>query len=269
MNKSELINRIERMNITIIGGGAMGGAVARGLLRANAVSPSDLTVANPHTDKLSDLAAQGVNITTSNADAARGADIIIVAVKPWMVSNVIADIESAIIPDRTELCFILAGVKGSELEGMFSAARPENISIAMPNTAMTVSKSMTFIVPVCGAHDRTLKLFEPLGKVMVISERLLPGATALASCGIAYAMRYVRAASEGGVELGIRASEAQAIVTQTLAGAVALLSLPGAHPETEIDKVTTPGGLTIRGLNAMEREGFTTAVIEGLKASAL
>ncbi|MDE7407422.1 MAG: pyrroline-5-carboxylate reductase, partial [Muribaculaceae bacterium] len=137
----------------------------------------------------------------------------------------------------------------------------------MPNTAMVLRQSMTFIVEANGTAVEATRLFSHLGSVFTIPERLLPGATALASCGIAYAMRYVRAATEGGVELGFKASEAQAIIAQTLKGAVALLGVEGAHPETEIDKVTTPGGLTIRGLNAMEHNGFTSAVIAGLKAS--
>ena len=89
----------------------------------------------------------------------------------------------------------------------------------------------------------------------------------LASCGIANALRYVRAATEGGVQLGFRAGEAQHIVAQTLRGAASLLDADGAHAETEIDKVTTPGGLTIRGLNAMEQAGFSNAVIRGLLAA--
>ena len=117
------------------------------------------------------------------------------------------------------------------------------------------------------ACSRSLSIFSHLGKAMVIEEKLLPAATSLASCGIAYALRYVRAAMEGGVELGFRASDAQHIIVQTLLGAASLLLQPGAHPESEIDKVTTPGGITIRGLNAMEHSGFTSAVINGLKAS--
>ena len=93
-------------------------------------------------------------------------------------------------------------------------------------------------------------------------------ATALCSCGIAYAMRYVRAATEGGVELGIYPHKAKEYVLATLRGAVELLEATGNNPEVEIDKVTTPGGITIKGLNAMEAHGFTTAVIEGLKASS-
>jgi pyrroline-5-carboxylate reductase len=110
-------------------------------------------------------------------------------------------------------------------------------------------------------------IFDNLGATMVIEERLMGAGMALASCGIAYAMRYVRAAMEGGVEMGMYPNDAKNIVLQTLKGAVALLEATGNHPEAEIDKVTTPGGVTIKGLNAMEANGFTNAVIEGLKNS--
>jgi pyrroline-5-carboxylate reductase len=110
-------------------------------------------------------------------------------------------------------------------------------------------------------------VFDAMGQSAVIEERQMTAATALCSCGIAFAMRYVRAATEGGVELGIYAHQAKDYVLQTLRGAVELLEATGNHPEAEIDRVTTPGGITIRGLNAMEAHGFTNAVIQGLKAS--
>ena len=109
-------------------------------------------------------------------------------------------------------------------------------------------------------------IFDELGGCLITEERLLGAGTTLASCGIAYAMRYVRAAAEGGVELGFKAKDATKIVLQTMEGAVKLLKATGEHPESAIDKVTTPGGVTIKGLNAMEHYGFSNAVIEGLKA---
>ena len=254
------------MNISIIGAGAMGGAVARGLVNAGFVGAADITVANPSESKLEPLKALGCHVTDSNIAAIEEADVIIIAVKPWILPDVAAEILGHIPTSCREVCVIVAGIKGEDIQSMLPGGF--GLSVAMPNTAMTVGRSMTFITPVRGEAEASQAIFGVLGQTMVIEERLLPGATALASCGIAYAMRYVRAASEGGVELGFRASEAQRIVAATLEGAVALLAAPGAHPETEIDKVTTPGGLTIKGLNAMERYGFTTAVIEGLKASA-
>jgi pyrroline-5-carboxylate reductase len=128
---------------------------------------------------------------------------------------------------------------------------------------------MTFLVPVTTTKSETdiiHQLFEEVGHCLLTEERLLAAGTTLASCGIAYAMRYVRASVEGGVEIGFRASDALQIVLQTVKGAVSLLQATGHHPETEIDKVTTPGGVTIKGLNEMENAGFTSAVIRGLKA---
>lgn len=244
----------------------MGSAVARGLLEAKSAEASDLIIATPHPDRVAELARQGVAVTSSDVDAVKGADLVVVAVKPWVVAEVVALIADH-IDKGTEVCFILAGMRSDELVGLFSGSEPCTLSIAMPNTAMSVRRSMTFMVPIRGEPVRAREVFEALGSVMTIQERLLPAATALASCGIAYALRYVRAATEGGVELGFKATEAQEIVSRTMAGAVALLAQPGAHAESEIDKVTTPGGLTIRGLNAMERAGFSAAVAEGLKAS--
>jgi pyrroline-5-carboxylate reductase len=142
--------------------------------------------------------------------------------------------------------------------------------ILIPNTAIATMSSMTFISSVRSTAEMDnylLAVFNELGRAMLIDESAMPAATSLASCGIAYAFRYIRAAMEGGVELGIRADEAKSIVMQTLRGAVDVLEASGAHPEAEIDRVTTPGGLTIRGLNAMEAAGFTHSVIEGLRAS--
>jgi pyrroline-5-carboxylate reductase len=128
---------------------------------------------------------------------------------------------------------------------------------------------MTFLVPVNAADEQiesVKEMFNAMGQTLVVEERLLSAGTTLASCGLAYAMRYVRAAAEGGVELGFRPNDAKNIVLQTVKGAVELLEANGNHPEAEIDKVTTPGGVTIRGLNEMEHAGFTSAVIRGLKA---
>ena len=130
---------------------------------------------------------------------------------------------------------------------------------------------MTFAVPVGASaeHIQTIKsIFNEVGRVLFTDEQHLAAGTTLASCGIAYAMRYIRAASEGGVELGFKADDAKKIVMQTVKGAVKLLSSTGLHPEEAIDLVTTPGGVTIKGLNEMEHAGFTSAVIRGLKAGA-
>ncbi len=252
------------MRVSIIGSGAMGGAIGRGLL-ASGFPPGDLTMANPSAGKLIPFAKAGAFTTCDNRDAVRRADIVILAVKPWLVAGVIEQIKDDLDPARHTVVSVAAGVSGDTLCGDIGAET--GIYIVIPNTAAEVRQSMTFIVPVRESDTKSVAgLFGRLGNVMQVEESLLPAATTLASCGIAYAMRYIRAAMEGGVELGFRASAAQEIVVQTVKGAAALLSREGAHPESEIDKVTTPGGLTIRGLNEMEHAGFTSAVVRGLKA---
>ena len=140
----------------------------------------------------------------------------------------------------------------------------------MPNTAIAVKESVNFVASENASPvqiEIINNLFNELGLTITIEERLMTACTALSSCGIAYAFRYIRAAIEGAVELGIYPEMAKNVILQTLTGAVTLLETNGSHPEVEIDRVTTPGGITIKGLNAMEEAGFTNAVIKGLKAS--
>ena len=198
------------------------------------------------------------------------ADLVCIVVKPWIVRQVIEQIKDSLDYDRQQLIIVAAGVKSANLNEWLK--RGESIIpyyLVIPNIAIAVLSSMTFIVP-CGASAaqtaEVKALFEQMGGALVTEEHLLAAGTTLASCGIAYAMRYIRASVEGGVELGFRAADAEHIVEQTVKGAVLLLQATGDHPEAKIDEVTTPGGVTIRGLNEMEHAGFTSAVIRGLKA---
>ena len=260
------------MKIAIIGAGAMGGAMADGFIKSGAVKPADISVANPTAKKLEHFALQGASVTTDNKTAADGADIVIIAVKPWLVEQVVNELKPVLNYTRQTVITVAAGISGSQFTAWLKKddTVPQTF-IVIPNTAIAVLASMTFIVPVNATADTTATikaLFDSVGQAMVTDERHLGAGMTLASCGIAYAMRYVRAAAEGGVELGFKANMAKDIVLQTMKGAVELLQANGNHPEAEIDKVCTPGGLTIRGLNEMEHAGFTSAVIRGLKAAA-
>ena len=260
------------MKIAIIGAGAMGGAMADGFIKSGAVKPANISVANPTAQKLEHFALQGASVTTDNKTAAEGADIVVIAVKPWLVEQVVNELKPVLNYTRQTVITVAAGISGSQFTAWLKKddAVPQTF-IVIPNTAIAVLASMTFIVPVNATADTTSTikaLFDSVGQTMVTDERHLSAGMTLASCGIAYAMRYVRAAAEGGVELGFKADMAKDIVLQTMKGAVELLQANGNHPEAEIDKVCTPGGLTIRGLNEMEHAGFTSAVIRGLKAAS-
>ena len=259
------------MKTTIIGAGAMGGALAEGLLLSGAVAASDLTIADPMEAALQRFEGSGASVTTDNAAAASGADTLFIVVKPWLVKQVIEGLLPTISGKRLTIVVIAAGVPSADIcEWLHTESNSQfTLFLAIPNTAIAVMQSMTFLVPAVATATDTeamKALFDEVGQCIVTEERLLASGTTLASCGIAYAMRYIRAATEGGVEIGFKAHDAQQIVQQTVKGAVALLQATGHHPEEEIDKVTTPGGVTIKGLNAMEHAGFTSAVIRGLKA---
>lgn len=253
------------MKVTIIGAGNMGGAIAEGLVKAGR-KPADITVTAAHSSSLEKFAAKGIICTTDNREAVKDADIVFVAVKPWIAPAVIDEISPALNAGQTVVS-VCPGVKPEQFTGKLG--KGVKLIYVIPNTAIAVCESMTFILPV-NAPDEDVKALESLlestGKTMTVPFSSLPAVTALASCGIAYALRYIRAASEGGVEMGVYPADATAIVAQTVRGAAALLQSNGTNPEEEIDKVTTPGGLTIKGLNAMEEAGFTNAVIQGLKA---
>jgi pyrroline-5-carboxylate reductase len=214
-------------------------------------------------------------ISTNNIEAVKEANIIIIAVKPWRVESVINEIKYSLKYDKQIIVSIAAGIPFDRLnefldkESNLEYGTPSVFRV-IPNTAIEVCSSMTFVSS-CNASDEQedliVNLFNELGSAMLIEEQLMTAGTALASSGIAFAMRYIRASTEGGVELGFYPNQAKEIVLKTVKGAVDLLIANQSNPETEIDKVTTPGGITIKGLNEMELSGFTSSVIRGLKAS--
>lgn len=262
------------MKIAIIGAGNMGGALARGLAKGSLIPTHEIYLSNPSTPKLEAIKAEFPQIKTStdNCAVAKAADIVVLAVKPWKVEEVLAEIKPHLDYSRQAVASMVGGLSIAQLSAWLDKGDgilPATYLI-MPNTAIATMSSMTFLCSARstdGMDSQLLDIFNELGKAMLIEESAMAAATSLASCGIAYALRYIRAAMEGGVELGIRAEEAKHIVMQTLRGAVDILEQNNTHPEAEIDRVTTPGGLTIKGLNAMEAAGFTHSVIEGLRAS--
>lgn len=248
----------------------MGGATVRGLINKGIIKPEEVTccdLSQACLDRMRQLGS-GVTVTCDSREAAKGADLIVLAVKPWAVEPTMATFKDLLDTAKQDLVVIAAGVTFEMLSGWLGGT--PTLFRAIPNTAIEVGSSVTFISAQNSTPERTARIvdmFGALGRAVLIPEDKMTAGTALASCGIAYAMRYIRAAMEGGIELGFRADEALNIVLGTVQGAADLLSASGEHPEAAIDKVTTPGGITIKGLNKMEEEGFTNAVIAGLKAS--
>jgi len=253
--------------ITIIGGGNLGSAIAFGLIKSKQIQPNSITVTRRRLNLLEKLQEQGVTTISDNVEASKNADIIILAIKPYQVLDIIEEIKPVLRPNQI-LISLVAGVGLQKLEEVAGS----NIQIfrAMPNTAIAIQESMTLIstnVKSQELRNLVLHIFDQLGQATIITEDLMAAATVLASCGIAFALRYMRAAMQGGIEIGFGAEMAQFITAQTVKGATGLILESGRHPEQEIDKVTTPRGITITGLNEMEHKGFSSSLIQGLIAS--
>lgn len=250
----------------------MGGAIVEGLIKGSYIKNEDICVADASRRALERFTEKVSNITTDNRMAAMGGDVVFVVVKPWLVEQVLRSIKDTLDYEKQQLIVVAAGIKSEQLKTWLDKdGQMIPTWLCIPNIAIAQLASMTFLVPVHAEKEQTAaikELLDSMGKTIVTEEHLLGAGTTLASCGIAYAMRYVRAASEGGVELGFKADDAKQIVMQTMKGAVELLQATGLHPEAAIDLVTTPGGVTIKGLNEMEHAGFTSSVIRGLKAGA-
>ncbi len=258
--------QINQINIGIIGGGNLGRSVAEGFLKAG-IDASKIVVSRRRVHLLEDLHAKGVRIEKDNSKAVIGQQVIVLAVKPYQAIDLLNEIKPFLKPGQI-LLSLMTGISIEELNEHV----PEGVLIfrVMPNTAVALQESMTLIAaPECDPAVQKLvsDLFETLGKVIFINEELMAAATVLGACGIAFALRFIRAAIQGGVEIGFGADVAQQIVAQTVKGATELILQTGRHPEQEIDKVTTPKGITISGLNEMEHQGFSSALIRGLLVS--
>jgi pyrroline-5-carboxylate reductase len=257
---------MKNLKISIIGGGNMGRAVAEGFVKAE-LPANSISITDRHDDLLEELSSMGFTAGSDNKKAVVGADIVILAVKPYLAETVLDEIRDFLAPGQM-VASLMAGVDLAKLKALL----PKGITPIriIPNTAVSMQHSMTCIAAPDLSEDKkelVKSLFESLGLVIFIDEGLMGAATVLGSCGTAFALRYIRAAMEGGIEMGLGASVAQEIVAQTVKGAAELALNSGHHPELEIDRVTTPKGITISGLNEMEHQGFSSALIKGLIAS--
>jgi len=230
----------------------MGGALVKGWAKAGMAV--DLT-ATAHTQQTLDRlveACPGITVMLDNSKAVQDADVVVLAVKPWLVEQVIAE--------------IMPKLKGKLLVSVAAGIRHERIDVyVMPNVAAEFGESMTFIEEAAKA-ETAAELFGKVGQCKVVPQRLMGAGMMMAGCGIAYVIRFLRAMMEGGVEMGFYPDEAKKIAMQTMQGAVTMLRETGLHPEAAIDKVTTPGGITIKGLNELDHAAFNSAVIRCLKA---
>lgn len=256
-------------SLTIIGAGNIGTSIARGLVNTNCLEASKITLTRRHAARLPDLAAEGFATTGDNDAAIAANDLVFLAVEPGQLDDLLQAISPALDAARHTVVSVVTGASIADMRQYL----PVGIAVvrAMPNTAIAVGESMTCLAAEPG-DVAGLKLaeqvFQAMGTTLVIDEDQMGAATALCACGTAFFLRAIRAASQGGIEIGFHSNAALAMAAQTAKGAAALLLARGLHPEREIDRVTTPRGATISGLNEMEHQGFSSALIKGIVVSA-
>lgn len=256
------------MKVSVIGAGNMGGALIKGWYKCGGI---DLTITARTKETLArfEKDCPGISTSLDNVQAIKAADVIVLAVKPWLIESVCTQIKDAIDFDRQIIASVAANVFADQIRG-YLGCQKANVVYVMPNIGAEYGEAMSFVAP--GADipaeiaDTVEQLMLKVGKVKRCTEPQVAAGNMLAGCGIAYVMRFIHAMMEGGVEMGLYPADAQMIAMQAMKGAVAVLEGSGMHPAVAIDKVTTPGGLTIRGLNELDHAGFNSAVIRCLKA---
>ena len=252
------------MNVHIIGGGNLGASIAIGI--AKFTEGNQVTVTRRNTANILHLEQLGVTVSKDNQHNIQNADIIILTIKPYQVDTVLAEI----LPTITNKT-IASAVSGLSIENLQNKIGANHQAVRiMPNIAAQFGASATCIAfqeSNKEAAQNVVRLFEGLGTAPIIDEKLMDAATVLAASGTAFALRYIRASMQAGIEIGFDWQTALAISAQTVKGAAEMLLEEKTHPEQLIDRVTTPQGCTIAGLNEMEMHGFSSSLIRGIKTS--
>jgi pyrroline-5-carboxylate reductase len=255
------------LKFAIIGAGNMGSAIAEGFLKTGSIKAENIFITDQRAEPLDYFRTKGTRASQNNQEAVAFADVIILAVKPFLVKTVLDEIKGKLDQKHHILISIAAGITIRDIQ---ESTGKLPLFRAIPNTAIAIQESMTCIAEANSTkeqQDKVLEIFDQLGKAIFIQEDLMNAATVIGSCETAFVMRFIRASVEGGVEIGFKPDVAQMIVAQTTLGAAKLLLATGNHPEQEIDKVTTPKGITIAGLNEMEHNQFSSSIMKGIMAA--
>jgi pyrroline-5-carboxylate reductase len=261
----EIINE----NIAIIGSGNIGSAIAKGFMLSSMIKPEQITLTRRKTNLLMSFEKKGCVVLKNNCEAVKKSKIIIIAVPPQQAKGLFQEITSKLNPKKHIIISLISGVTTNEILRLIK--KQIQVVRVMPNIASAIRESMTCIASDTASSETieyVKKIFNHIGKTFIISEEQMIPATALGACGIAFFLRAIRSASQGGIEIGFHPYEAIPMAAQTAKGAASLILNMDNHPEMEIDKVTTPEGCTIAGLNEMEHKGFSSAMIKGITTSA-
>lgn len=258
------------MKLAILGCGKMGSALVKGVVAAGVVQGSDVSLSDVYAPGRQQLASElpGSRECSSNLEAATGADLVLLCVKPYDVAEVLKEISST--PQATLVVSIAAGVPLSKLE---AAAGKHRVIRVMPNTPAMIGKGAAAYALGCSATEAdataTDKLLAATGLAVRVKESLLDAVTGLSGSGPAYVYTVIEALADGGLLMGLSKEQALKLAAQTVVGAAEMVLQTGLHPAILRDQVTSPGGTTIAGLAALERNGVRNAFMEAVKTATL
>jgi pyrroline-5-carboxylate reductase len=258
---------MEDKKIGFVGAGNMAGALIKGLLHSGTVTSQQIQASDVRDERLAELAAEhGITTTKDNARLAAWADVIVLAVKPQVIDKVILSVGGSLQP-RGLVISIAAGVPIESIEARLPAGA--RVIRTMPNTAAMALAGATAIAPGTHASEADLavaqRLFEAVGRVVVLDESLLDAVTGLSGSGPAYVMLMIEALADGGVKVGLHRETALLLAAQTVYGSAKLLLETGEHPGRLKDMVTSPGGTAIAGLHTLEAGGLRTTLINAVE----
>jgi len=252
--------------IAVLGAGKIGECIIGGLLESSRLDPRTLTATARHPERLEHLATRyQVATTLSNRAAVRGASLVLLAVKPQAMEEVLRDIRPVV--RRGQLVLSIAA---SVPTGFIEKRLPAGVAVvrAMPNTPCVVGQGMTVLSGGRNARAEHLeaarRIFAPLGLCLALDEKHMDAVTALSASGPAYLYVVIESLAEGGVKVGLPREVATTLVAQMVLGSATMVLKSGEHPATLKDAVTTPAGCTIDGLLALEEGGLRVALIRAV-----
>lgn len=257
---------MKEFKLAILGGGNIGTSLAKGLIASKQFSYEEILISEKREPRTEHLKSLGFHVTDNNHDAVSRSEIFVMSVKPQQFRTLADEIKNSVTSEHIIISTI-SGITCAEMESILGEVP---IFRVMPNIAVEICESMTCISfrnSESRDEERVLSIFDQMGKTIIIPEEMMEAATVIGACGIAFALRFIRAMSQGGIETGFDSEMSQLITAQTVKGASGLIIKTGNHPEREIDRVTTPQGITISGLNEMEHRGMSSAIIRGLITS--
>lgn len=258
------------MSVGFIGAGRMAQALSRGFISKGIVKPQKMMASDQSESILDFMKKQGVSTTNCNIELVERCDLVVMAVKPHLVADVLQEISDFFTTDKMFVS-IAAGVPLEVLETNL----PEETRVlrAMPNTACLVHAGATVIAPGKfvrnGDASLVQKLFQTVGLCYVGTEDQLDAVTGLSGSGPAYAFATIESLADGGVKMGLPRDLATKLAAQTLFGAAKMVLESGKHPGQLKDEVCSPGGTTITAMHELERGGFRGTIMDAVEASAL